>query len=79
MFTWVPHGLKTLRPKEEDNTTRRNTMKFIYRIEGIEKLDDQIQELQQTLSNISARSNRLLMAMEADSASSLTAAGDLNM
>lgn len=41
------------------------------------RLDSQIQELTETLAQIDARSNRLLVAMEADRAGGLAAAGDV--
>ena len=77
-FIWVPHGLKTLRPKEE-NTTRHDrntnsTMKLFCPNCDITRLDAQIQELTETLAQIDARSNRLLVAMETDG---LAVAGDV--
>ena len=78
-FIWVPHGLKTLRPKEE-NTTRHDrntnsTMKLFCPTCDITRLDSQIQELTETLAQIDARSNRLLVAMETDG---LAVAGDVH-
>ena len=75
----VPHGLKTLRPKEE-NTTQHNrktisTMKLFCPNCDMTRLDSQIQELTETLAQIDARSNRLLVAMEADG---LAVAGDVH-
>ena len=77
-FTWVPHGLKTLRPKEEDTTQAQqennSTMKLFCPNCDMTRLDSQIQELTETLAQIDARSNRLLVAMETDG---LAVAGDV--
>ena len=80
MFTWVPHGLKTLRPKEENTTQAQqennSTMKLFCPNCDMTRLDSQIQELTETLAQIDARSNRLLVAMESDG---LAVAGDAHM
>ena len=77
-FIWVPHGLKTLRPKEENTTQAQqednSTMKLFYSTCDMAQLDSQIQELTETLAQIDARSNRLLVAMETDG---LAVAGDV--
>ena len=70
---------ETLRPKEE-NTTRHDrntnsTMKLFCPNCDITRLDSQIQELTETLAQIDARSNRLLVAMETDG---LAVAGDVH-
>ena len=79
-FIWVPHGLKTLRPKEEDTTQHdrktNSTMKLFCPNCDIAKLDTQIQELTETLAQIDARTNRLLVAMESDG---LAVAGDVHV
>jgi len=79
MFTWVPHGLKTLRPKEEDTTQHdrktNSTMKLFYTNEDLANLDAQIKELETTLADVGARSTRLLEAMETDG---LAVAGDVH-
>ena len=78
-FTWVPHGLKTLRPKEETTTQAQqednSTMKLFCPNCDMTRLDSQIQELTETLAQIDARSNRLLVAMETDG---LAVAGDVH-
>ena len=75
----VPHGLKTLRPKEEDTTQHNrktiSTMKLFCPNCDMTRLDSQIQELTETLAQIDARSNRLLVAMETDG---LAVAGDVH-
>ena len=75
----VPHGLKTLRPKEENTTQAQqednSTMKLFCPNCDITRLDSQIQELTETLAQIDARSNRLLVAMETDG---LAVAGDVH-
>ena len=49
-------------------------MKLFYSTCDITRLDSQIQELTETLAQIDARSNRLLVAMETDG---LAVAGDV--
>ena len=79
-FLWVPHGLKTLRPKEEDTTQAQqednSTMKLFYTNEDLANLDAQIKDLENTLADVGARSTRLLEAMETDG---LAVAGDVHV
>ena len=73
----VPHGLKTLRPKEENTTQAQqednSTMKLFYTNEDLANLDAQIKDLENTLADVGARSTRLLEAME----TGLAVAGDV--
>ena len=79
MFVWSASRAETLRPKEE-NTTRHDrntnsTMKLFCPTCEMTRLDSQIQELTETLAQIDARSNRLLVAMESDG---LAVVGDVH-
>ena len=79
MFVWSASRAEDATPKRRKHYTTRqednSTMKLFCPNCDITRLDSQIQELTETLAQIDARSNRLLVAMETDG---LAVAGDVH-